>query len=65
MKNEIMKNEMSSVGTPLLRLPPQTAPVERTLAASALLGKDGIVPSARWTDYILDMHPPIIDFATL
>jgi hypothetical protein len=45
MKNEIMKNEMNSVAPQLLRLPLQAAPVERRLAASALLGKDGVVPT--------------------
>ena len=46
MKNEIMKNEMSSVRTQRLRLPLQTAPVERTLLAGpALAGQEGVVPS--------------------
>jgi hypothetical protein len=46
MKNEMMKNEISSVGTQLLRLPLQSAPVERTLtAAPALAGQEGLVPS--------------------
>jgi hypothetical protein len=46
MKNEMMKNEMSSVTTQRLRLPLQTAPVERTLLAGpALAGQDGVVPS--------------------
>lgn len=31
-----MKNEMSSVGTQLLHLPLQAAPIERTLRASGL-----------------------------
>jgi hypothetical protein len=46
MKNEMMNNEMSSVGTRRLRLPLQAAPVERTLAAApALAGQEGVVPS--------------------
>jgi hypothetical protein len=61
-----MKHEMSSVEPQLLRLPLQAAPVERRLAAAQpVMGQEGVVPSARWTDYILDMHPPIIDFAPL
>ncbi len=51
MKNEMMKNEMSSV-TQRLRLPLQAAPVERTLlAAPALAGQDGVVPSWGWSDF--------------
>jgi hypothetical protein len=50
MKSEIMKNELSSVGTQRLRLPLQTAPVERTLSASSLLGQDGVVPSNGWAN---------------
>jgi hypothetical protein len=51
MKNEMMKNEMSSVGTQRLRLPLQTAPVERTLAATAALsGQGGVVSSGFWDD---------------
>jgi hypothetical protein len=45
MKTEMMKNQMSTLGTQRLRLPPQMAPVNRTLAASALSGQDGVVPS--------------------
>jgi hypothetical protein len=50
MKNEIIENGMSSVGTHQLRLPMQTAPVNRTLAASCLSGQDGVVPSFGWGD---------------
>jgi len=48
MKNEITINEVGSVGTHQLCLPPQIAPVERTLAAAALSGQDGVVPSQNW-----------------
>ena len=48
MKNEMMKNEKSSVGTQRLCLPLQTAPVNRRLVASALSGQDGVVPSFDW-----------------
>jgi hypothetical protein len=49
MKNEMMKNEMSSQ----LRLPLQVAPVNRTLAATALSGQEGVVPSG-WFDEIVN-----------
>jgi hypothetical protein len=61
MKNEIMKHEMSLVGTQLLRIPLQTAPVERTLAAAPpLVGQDGVVPSVvqNWMNLL---QPPIYD----
>jgi hypothetical protein len=45
-----MKNEMSSVGTHQLRLPLQTAPVNRTVVASALSGQEGVVPSWGFSD---------------
>ena len=48
MNNEITLNEVRSVGTHQLRLPLQMAPVNRTLAASALSGQDGVVPSQNW-----------------
>jgi hypothetical protein len=43
-----MKNEMIPVATPLLRLPLQVSPIERTLAAAALTGESGVVPSQNW-----------------
>ena len=53
MKDEIMKNEMSSVGAHRQRLPLQTRPVERTLAATAaLVGQEGVVPSFNWGSLI-------------
>jgi hypothetical protein len=39
-----MKNEMSPVGTQLLRLPLQAAPIERTLAADQPLSIAGSLP---------------------
>jgi hypothetical protein len=54
MKNEIVKNEMSSQ----LRLPLQVAPVNRTLAATALSGQKGVVPSG-WFDDIVKVVGPI------
>lgn len=54
MKTEMMKNQMSSVGTQQLRLPLQTAPVNRTVVrtvvASALSGQEGVVPSWGFSD---------------
>ena len=53
MKNEIVINEINSVGTRRLRLPLQTAPVERTLAAAPqLAGQEGVVPSFDFTSLI-------------
>ena len=53
MKNEMMKNEMSSVRTQGLRLPLQTAPVQRTLAAAPqLAGQEGVVPSFDFTSLL-------------
>jgi hypothetical protein len=48
-----MKNEMTPVATPLLRLPLQVSPVDRTLAASSsLLGDGGVGPSFDWGSFL-------------
>jgi hypothetical protein len=54
MKNEMMKSEMSSVRSQRLRLPLQTAPVERTLAATTALSVQGGVDPSGWFDSIVD-----------
>jgi hypothetical protein len=59
-----VNDKMTSLATPLLRLPLQVAPVDRTLvAASSLSGDGGVVASQGWQQALqtgLQLLPQIL-----